>query len=165
MAHLLFDFIQLPPVMTLKSSTLIFTILLFVCSSCQQHASENQPEETASNFSKAFYNFNYPEAKKWSTSSSLPYLTFLASNTQQTHLDYLKVQGGANVTVLTSLVDSDAQAAIVVCEIKNSLRITPINGKAEKITAIQDTLQLVKEDGKWLVRKDIPQQNEKQNHD
>lgn len=151
--------------MTLKSCTFLFSIVLFACFSCQQHTSENQPEETASNFSKAFYNFNYPEAKKWATPSSLPHLTFLASNIQQIHLDHLKAQGGASVTILTSQVDSDAQVATVVCEVKNCLMITPINGKMKKITAMQDTLRLIKEDGKWLVRKDIPQQNEKQNHD
>ena len=41
----------------------------------------------------------------------------------------------------------------------------PINGKAERFSSLQDTLQLIKEGNKWLVRKDIPLQNGKQNHD
>jgi hypothetical protein len=55
--------------------------------------------------------------------------------------------------------------ATVICQIKNAFIINPINGKAERFSSLQDTLQLIKEGNKWLVRKDIPLQNGKQNHD
>ena len=35
----------------------------------------------------------------------------------------------------------------------------------KQINALQDTLELVREYNKWLIRKDIPLQNGKQNHD
>ncbi len=37
--------------------------------------------------------------------------------------------------------------------------------KRNGFSSLQDTLQLIKEGNKWLIRKDIPQQNGKQSHD
>ena len=59
----------------------------------------------------------------------------------------------------------NSEMATVICQIKNAFIINPINGKAERFSSLQDTLQLIKEGNKWLVRKDIPLQNGKQNHD
>lgn len=122
-------------------------------------------EQTALDFCEAFYNFNYPAAIKWSTPSSQSYLSFLASNIQQIHLDQLKKQGSAEASIIKSEIDFNSEKATVVCLIKNALIIKPIEGNTEHITSLQDTLHLIKEDGKWLVRKDIPLQNGKRNHD
>ena len=148
-----------------KSLLLFCSILLITCFSCQEQRSQNNLENTALSFSKAFYNLDYPEAKEWATPSSLSYLSFLASNVQQMHLDELKAQGIAEVAILTSQTEEGSLEATVICEIKNVLKINPINGNTEKVTSLLDTLQLTKEDGKWLVRKGIPQQSEKQNRD
>ena len=99
-------------------------------------------------------------------SVSLSYLSFLASNIQQNHLDQLKTQGAAKASIITSSeITPDSEMATVICQIKNAFIINPINGKAERFSSLQDTLQLIKEGNKWLVRKDIPLQNGKQNHD
>ena len=90
----------------------------------------------------------------------------LASNIQQNHLDQLKTQGAAKASIITSSeITPDSEMATVICQIKNAFIINPINGKAERFSSLQDTLQLIKEGNKWLVRKDIPLQNGKQNHD
>ena len=49
--------------------------------------------------------------------------------------------------------------------LKNTFVINPVEGKIEYMSSLQDTLQFVRENNKWLVRKDIPQQNGKQSHD
>lgn len=148
-----------------KLHILILSFLLFTCLSCQQQTPQNQIEQTAIDFCEAFYNFNYPVAKEWSTPSSLPYFSFLASNVKQTHLDQLKAQGAAKVSIVSSEIDANSERATVVCQIKNALIINPINGEMKRINALQDTLELVREYNKWLIRKDIPLQNGKQNHD
>ena len=145
---------------------LSISIFSFICLSCQQHTPKSQIEQTAVDFCEAFYNFNYPVAEEWSTPSSLSYLSFLASNIQQNHLDQLKTQGAAKASIITSSeITPDSEMATVICQIKNAFIINPINGKAERFSSLQDTLQLIKEGNKWLVRKDIPLQNGKQNHD
>jgi hypothetical protein len=107
------------------------------------------------------YNFNYPAAQAWSTPSSLSYLSFLASNVRQTHLDLLKTRGAAKVSVISSEIDANSEEATVVCQIKNTFVINPVEGKIEYMSS----LQFVRENNKWLVKKDIPQQNGKQSHD
>lgn len=148
-----------------KLYTLIYSVLIFTCLSCQQQTPQTQIEQTAIDFCEAFYNFNYPGAKTWSTPSSLSYLSFLASNVRQTHLDQLKTRGAAKVSVISSEIDANSEEATVVCQIKNTFVINPVEGKIEYMSSLQDTLQFVRENNKWLVRKDIPQQNGKQSHD
>ena len=148
-----------------KLHTLIYSVLIFTCLSCQQQTPQTQVEQTALYFSEAFYNVSYPVAQAWSTPSSLSYLSFLASNVRQTHLDLLKTRGAAKVSVISSEIDANSEKATVVYQIKNTFVINPVEGKIEYMSSLQDTLQLVRENNKWLVRKDIPQQNGKQSHD
>ena len=110
-------------------------------------------------------NFNYPVAQELSTPSSLSYLSFLASNVRQVHLNQLKTQGAAKATVISSEIDANTERATVVCQIKNVLIINPVNGKTKQINTLQDTLELTREYDKWLIKKDIPLRNGKQNHD
>lgn len=151
--------------MILNIRILLCLTPLFLSVSCHEQPPQNQIEEAAINFSKAFYNLHYTKAKDWVTPSSLTYLSFLASNVQRSHLEQLKGQGEANISILNSKIDVDTQSAKVICEIRNTLKINPISGKTEKIELMQDTLQLTKKDNKWLVRKDNLLQNEMQNHD
>ena len=136
-----------------KLYTLIYSVLIFTCLSCQQQTPQTQIEQTAIDFCEAFYNFNYPGAKTWSTPSSLSYLSFLASNVRQTHLDQLKARGAAKVSVISSKIDANSEEATVVCQIKNTFVINPVEGKIEYMSSLQDTLQFVRENNKWLVRK------------
>ena len=149
-----------------KIHILILSVITFTCFSCQKQNPKTQLEEIAINFCESFYNFNYPVAEEWSTPSSLSYLSFLASNIQQNHLDQLKTQGAAKASIITSSeITPDSEMATVVCQIKNTFVINPVEGKIEYMSSLQDTLQFVRENNKWLVRKDIPQQNGKQSHD
>ena len=134
-----------------KIHILILSVITFTCFSCQKQNPKTQLEEIAINFCESFYNFNYPVAEEWSTPSSL---------------SQLKTQGAAKASIITSSeITPDSEMATVICQIKNAFIINPINGKAERFSSLQDTLQLIKEGNKWLVRKDIPLQNGKQNHD
>lgn len=143
----------------------LFSFLLFACISCQKQTPQTQIEKIAIDFCEAFYNFNYAVAQEWTTFSSLSYLSFLASNIRQAHLDQLKTRGTAKVSIISSEIEADSEEATVICEIKNTFIINPINGEMKYISSLQDTLRLIRENNKWLIRKDIPQQNERQNRD
>ena len=148
-----------------KLYTLIYSVLIFTCLSCQQQTPQTQIEQTTIDFCAAFDKFNDPAATAWSTPSSLSYRSLLASNVRQTYLDQLKTRGAAKVSVISSEIDANSEEATVVCQIKNTFVINPVEGKIEYMSSLQDTLQFVRENNKWLVRKDIPQQNGKQSHD
>ena len=134
----------------------ILSIFSFICLSCQQQTPQNQIEQAAVDFCEAFYNFNYPVAEEWSTPSSLSYLSFL---------EQLKAQGAAKISVVSSEIDANSERATVVCEIKNAHIISPISGEMQQISVLRDTLELMRERNKWLIRMDIPRQNGKRNHD
>ena len=136
----------------------ILSIFSFICLSCQQQTPQNQIEQAAVDFCEAFYNFNYPVAEEWSTPSSLSYL-------QQKHIEQLKAQGAAKISVVSSEIDANSERATVVCEIKNAHIISPISGEMQQISVLRDTLELMRERNKWLIRMDIPRQNGKRNHD
>ena len=104
-------------------------------------------------------------SEEWSTPSSLSYLSFLASNIQQKHIEQLKAQGAAKISVVSSEIDANSERATVVCEIKNAHIISPISGEMQQISVLRDTLELMRERNKWLIRMDIPRQNGKRNHD
>lgn len=148
-----------------KLYTLILALLSFTCLSCQQQTPQTQIEQAAIDFCEAFYNFNYPVAQESSTPSSLSYLSFLATNVQQTHLDQLKSQGAAKVSIISSEIDANTERGTVVCQIRNAFVIHPISGKMRRATMLQDTLELIRKHDKWLIRKDIPLQNGMQNRD
>ena len=143
----------------------ILSIFSFICLSCQQQTPQNQIEQAAVDFCEAFYNFTSPVAEEWRTPSSLSYLSFLASNIQQKHIEQLKAQGAAKISVVSSEIDANSERATVVCEIKNAHIISPISGEMQQISVLRDTLELMRERNKWLIRMDIPRQNGKRNHD
>lgn len=149
-----------------KILTLALLTATCICLSCRKRNPQTQPEQTAVNFCETFYNLNYPAAKEWSTPSFLPYLSFLASNISQAHLDQLKGQETATASVIASSeITPRSETATIICQINNALTVNPIDGEIKRISFLQDTLRLLKENDKWLVRKDIPQQNERRNHD
>ncbi len=90
-----------------KLHILILSVITFTCLSCQKQTPKTQLEEIAINFCEAFYNFNYPVAEEWSTPSSQSYLSFLASNVGQPHLEQLKTRGAAKVSVISSEIDAN----------------------------------------------------------
>ncbi len=93
-----------------------------------------------------------------------PILVFLASNIQQ-KIIWISSKHKERQKLFYhyfSEITPDSEMATVICQIKNAFIINPINGKAERFSSLQDTLQLIKEGNKWLVRKDIPLQNGKQ---
>lgn len=105
-----------------KIHILILSVITFTCFSCQKQNPKTQLEEIAINFCESFYNFNYPVAEEWSTPSSLSYLSFLASNIQQNHLDQLKTQGAAKASIITSSeITPDSEMATVICQIKKCI--------------------------------------------
>lgn len=148
-----------------KLRLFILSSLFFTCPSCRQQTPQTQIEQAAIDFCEAFYNLNYPLAEEYSTPSSLSYLSFLASNVRQTHLNQLKTQGAAKASVISSEIDANSERAAIVCQIKNAYIINPINGEMKQISALKDTLELIRKYNKWLVRKDIPLRNGKQNRD
>lgn len=146
----------------IKNILLFLLLPLFTCFGCQNQVS-SEVSETALTFCESIYNMDYKEAAEVSTPSSLPYISFLASNITESLIEQIKKAGPATVVVNLTEMNEDESQATVVYTVSNSLKIDFINGTSEVIKEKQDTLRLKKEGSKWLVKMDIPQQSETQN--
>ena len=124
-----------------KIHILILSVITFTCFSCQKQNPKTQLEEIAINFCESFYNFNYPVAEEWSTPSSLSYLSFLASNIQQNHLDQLKTQGAAKASIITSSeITPDSEMATVICQITRVRDKDCVKNRVKRAKIVRFTL-------------------------
>ncbi|WP_455585057.1 hypothetical protein [Bacteroides sp.] len=129
---------------------------------------DNPPHETvinATSFCEAFYDLDYVSAKNLATASSFPYISFIATNTAQKHIDIVKARGPVTVAVVDTQVNETEGKATVVCTVKNSLNIDYFDGTSFIIPEKQDTLHLIKEGERWLVKMDNPLQSGMRNRD
>ena len=104
-------------------------------------------------------------AKDMATAASFPYISFIATNTTQQHVDKVKARGPVAVSVVDTQVNEEKGDATVVCSVKNSLSINFFNGASVIVPEKQDTLHLIKEGERWLVKMDNPLRNGMQSPD
>lgn len=99
------------------------------------------------------------------TAASFPYISFIATNTTQQHVDKVKARGPVTVSVVDTQVNEEKGDATVICSVKNSLSINFFNGASVIVPERQDTLHLIKESERWLVKMDNPLRNGMQSPD
>lgn len=97
--------------------------------------------------------------------ASLPYLSYMATNTTQELIDKVNAKGPVVVTVISEQMNPEEGHATVICSVKNYLKADFFNGTSAILPEKQDTIHLVKEDERWLVKMDNPLQSGMQNHD
>lgn len=148
-----------------KIHILILSVITFTCFSCQKQNPKTQLRRQLSISVNLFIISIIRLLKNGVLRLHYPILVFQ-------HLIFSKIiwisskhKERQKLLSTSSEITPDSEMATVICQIKNAFIINPINGKAERFSSLQDTLQLIKEGNKWLVRKDIPLQNGKQNHD
>ena len=69
------------------------------------------------------------------------------------------------VAVISEQMNPEEGHATVICSVKNYLKADFFNGTSAILPEKQDTIHLVKEDERWLVKMDNPLQSGMQNHD
>lgn len=136
----------------MKTSSRFLSALLFItlCFSCK-HAPEQEVENRAKEFVDALYNLDYEEAQKYCTSQSNTIISFLASNVNEEHLSMAKNAGKAQVVILKADINEDGTTATVLFKITNYLKINLLEGESYIDKETEKEIDLVKEDGKWLV--------------
>lgn len=132
---------------------------------CQKQLPQNEAVRNAVSFCEAFYDLDYTAAKELIIPTSLPFLSYIATNTTQELIDKVNAKGPVIVNVINEQVNSEEGYATVVCSIKNYLKADFFNGTSTILPEKQDTIHLVKDGDQWLVRMDNPLQSGTQNHD
>lgn len=149
----------------MKKISILSLFILIALAACQKPVPPHEAVVNATSFCEALYDLDYMTAKHLSAASSLPYISFIATNTAQKHVDEVKARGPVAVDIVDAQIDEHAGSAVVICSVKNSLRIDYYSGASSIIPVKQDTLCLTKEKGRWLVRMDNPLQSGTQNRD
>ncbi|WP_321517227.1 DUF4878 domain-containing protein [uncultured Bacteroides sp.] len=127
---------------------LLLLIPLFVACS---HTPQKEAEKVAVNFSKAMYNLNFDDAKKYCTPDASKILSFIASNIKEEDLKLLKKSGDVDVSVVESTLNSGDSTATVNLKISNYIQINIMSGKSTIEKEKEERVDLVKVKDKWLV--------------
>lgn len=149
----------------MKKLRILPLFIILGLSACQKPVPPHEAVVNATSFCEAFYDLDYVAARNLATASSLPFLSFIATNTAQKHVDAVKARGPVAVSVTDAQINEEGGNATLVCAVKNSLHIDYFSGTSYIIPEKQDTLRLIKEAGRWLVRMDNPLQSGMQNRD
>lgn len=139
--------------------------VLISLNACQNKKPTHAAIVSALSYCEAFYDLDYVAAKELATAASFSYISFIATNTTQKHVNKVKARGPVTVSVVNAQINEEEGEATVVCTVKNSLKINFFDATSVIIPEKQDTLHLVKEGELWLVKMDNPLQSEMQNRD
>ncbi len=149
----------------MKKIRLFYLSVFISLTACQDTPPPHEATVKAVSFCEAVYDLDYMAAKDMATAASFPYISFIATNTTQQHVDKVKARGPVAVSVVDTQVNEEKGDATVVCSVKNSLSINFFNGASVIVPEKQDTLHLIKEGERWLVKMDNPLRNGMQSPD
>lgn len=136
-----------------------------LAAACQKQVPQSEVVRNAIAFCETFYDLDYAATKELVVPASLPYLSYMATNTTQELIDKVNAKGPVVVTVISEQMNPEEGHATVICSVKNYLKADFFNGTSAILPEKQDTIHLVKEDERWLVKMDNPLQSGMQNHD
>lgn len=142
----------------------VFVFLLLLAGACGDGGSdEEQAEDCALCFGQAFFNLDLHQAAELCTQDSQHWINFMATNLTQADLDLIDASGiSVLVRKVTLTSDSTAEATVDVSHFMKW------HGLEQPATIENDgefRLDLVKRQGKWLVRMAGLPQNEMRNRD
>lgn len=145
----------------------IFSLIAFMglAAACQKQVPQSEVVRNAIAFCETFYDLDYAATKELVVPASLPYLSYMATNTTQELIDKVNAKGPVVVTVISEQMNPEEGHATVICSVKNYLKTDFFNGTSAILSEKQDTIHLVKEGERWLVKMDNPLQSGMQNHD
>ena len=146
----------------MKKIRLFYLSVLISLTACQDAPPPHEATVNAVSFCEAVYDLDYMAAKDMATAASF---SFIATNTTQQHVDKVKARGPVAVSVVDTQVNEEKGDATVICSVKNSLSINFFNGASVIVPEKQDTLHLIKESERWLVKMDNPLRNGMQSPD
>lgn len=126
------------------------SLLFLVLTSCGS-TPEKEVEAITKDFAESFYNMDYENALKLSTSQSALVISFFASNITQEYIDRLKQVGSANVEIINAEMGEYGTTATVRCKITNCIKINFIEESSFIKKESEEIFYLIKSGDKWFV--------------
>ena len=138
---------------------LLATVLMTGCAEV-----ESEAERAAQQWGEAYFNYNFKQALDYVTPESERWLRFAASNVTQADLDALHEHGMATVEIDGYYPSSDTTGTAYL-NVSNWLCTDSIGRAGSRLQEAAFQVQMVKRDGRWMVRMEGLPRNEKQSRD
>ncbi len=149
-----------------------FVIAAFfsVVLSCSNRNDAEQDEikaisETADSFAGRYFNFDLIGASKLSTMESKKWISFLASNITQEDVNMLREQDEAATFVNLNVDKTSDSTATSSYKVTNFLMIDTLGRPGIITDEAFYKINLVKRNGRWLVKMEGLPRSERQSHD
>ena len=143
-------------------------ICLLIFGSCTKHYQSEDEENIISvtdQFASNYFNFKLKEAIPLCTPESEKWIRFMASNIFQEDIDVINNNTESTTHETDEVNYVNDTLATVKCDAYNVFKIDTI-GRPERISEHEVyNINVVKRDGKWLIKMEGPLQSEKQNRD
>ena len=148
----------------------IITAYFSVILSCSNKHDAEQNEikaisETADSFVERYFNFDLIGTSKLCTKESVKWISFLASNITQEDINMLRAQDAAAAYVNLNVDKTSDTTATSSYKVMNFLMIDTLGRPALITDEAFYKINLVKRNGRWLVKMEGLPRSERQNHD
>ena len=140
----------------LASAVACIATSLYILTACQPHeGSEDQLKTDVDSFAILFYNWHFPEAQKYCTASSEPWLRYAASNVHKADVELLRSKAeDATVEVGDIEFGDDEITATASITVRNFLQMDTIGQEAHLTKEAHFQLPMAMEGEKWKVQLD-----------
>lgn len=146
----------------------LMMVTIIALSSCRHvsFGAESDIEATVDSFACDYFNWHFEEAARHCTPESERWLRYAASNVHQADIDLLTHQEeSAQHEILEINMDENDTTATVHLTVRNYLHMDTIGTKGHFVNQADFVLNLVRRNGRWLVRMGGLPRSEKRNRD
>lgn len=157
----------------MKNISITITIFVVIISlhisySCSDgiHTEEiDKATNVVDSFAGHYFNLELKASQSFCTPESNLWLSFLASNISQEDIDVINEQEEPANTDIDNIELTSDTSATATCTAKNFLKLDTLGRTGRIIDEEKYMINLVKRNGKWLVKMEGLLQSEKQSHD
>lgn len=148
------------------SITVITYVVLIIlsCSSGMQTEEVDEVANAVDSFTKHYFNLEFEASQHFCTPESNIWLSFIASNINKDDINIMNRQEGPIETETDNIEFTNDTSATATCTVKNFFKLDTLGKPVRIIDKEKYLIDIVKRDGKWLIKMEGLPQNEKQNH-
>lgn len=129
----------------------IIALAILSCTACSSNKEDKEIEATALAFMQNYFECNYKEAYRQCTAESEKWITFVASNVNDSDLTVINaIETDASFEIKDIDRESDTTATVKT-EANNYMKMSAITRKGEIAEKDTYSLNLKRRNGKWLV--------------
>ena len=148
----------------MTSRLFVLSLICSLCGCSWNKETDKEIESCAVGFATSFYSFNFAKASKYCLPEEIKYLSFYVSGIREEDLDSLSEEEelpDISVQDISYEENHEDSIAIATCEIRDAYILKEIGRKASKRELQTISIPLVKRNGRWYIRMEALQQNEK----